>query len=211
MKKATKRTVWAGVNLLAGVMSLALYLWFMSKFGPTFDWLSRYGFAKWPYIGILALDAALFAVQFIRKDAAHVRRTAEKLLFALLAALFIVTAVFTWRAAYPQYVGDTRDTMFYPPLAVKGWAVGAAFACAAVVRSFFNTKPARKLFCKIALAAAAALFVFMGAFYATNRDLMELLEIFVAGWKSYAAVAGIAVVQCLPQVLRLLALRGMVR
>ncbi len=211
MKKATKRVIWAGVNLLAGIMSLALYLWFMSKFGPTFDWLSRYSFAKWPYIGILALDAALFGVQFIKKDAADVRKTAEKLLFALLAALFIVTVVFTWRAAYPQYVGDTRDTMFYPPLAIKGWVVGAAFACAAVIRCFFNTKPARKAFGTAALVAAAALFVFMGAFYATNKELMDLLEILIAGWKSYVAVAGIAVVQSLPHVLRLIALGKMVK
>ena len=211
MKKATKRTVWAGVNLLAGIMSLALYLWFMSKFGPTFDWLSRYSFAKWPYIGMLALDAALLGIQFISKDAAKARKTARNLLFALLAALFILTAVFTWRAAYPQYVGDTRDTMFYPPLAIKGWITGAAFACAAVIGWFFDTKPAKKRFGTFALVTAAVLFVFMGAFYAMNKDLMELLEIFVAGWKSYAAVAGIAVVQCLPQVLRLIALKGMVR
>ena len=211
MKKAAKRVIWAGVNLLAGLMSLALYLWFMSKFSGTFDWLARYDFAKWPYIAMAALDAALFGAQFIKKDAASVRKTAEKLIFALLAALFIVTAVFTWRAAYPQYEGDTRDTMFYPPLAIKGWVAGAMFACAAVIRFFANTEPARRVFGTVALCAAAALFVFMGAFYAMNKDLMELLEIFIADWKSYAAVAGIALVQSLPQILRLIALRGMVK
>ena len=211
MKKATKRTVWAGVNLLAGAMSLALYLWFMGNFGGTFDWLGRFEFARWLYIAMLALDAALFGIRFIKKDASAVRKTAEKVIFALLGALFIVNGALIWKAAYPTYVGDTRDTMFYPPIAIKCWVAGAAFACAAAIRSFANTKPARAAFGKAAVCAAVLLFVCMGAFYALNRDLMDLLSVFIEGWKSYAAVAGIALVQSLPQVLRLISLRGMVK
>ena len=241
MKKATKRTVWAGVNLLAGAMTLALYLIFMGAIGSTFVWLERFEFAKGLYIAVLVLDAVLFIIQILGMVLPRLAKTnvkaenrsklslaaekasvvlkdirpiAEKVIFALLAILFIVVATITWFAQYPEYVGDTRETTFYPPLAIKGWIVGAILAYATVVRFFFNTKPARKVFCVVAIVAAVILFLCMGVFYAINKDLMETLSILLDGKSSliiWGIVVGIGIIQSLPHVLRLIALRGMVK
>ncbi|MCR4621071.1 MAG: hypothetical protein K5663_03225 [Clostridiales bacterium] len=216
MKKSVSRIIWAGVNLLAGVITLVMYLWIMDTMGSTFEWLERFYDVKWLYIAITALDAALLGIQFLPKHAASARKTAVKLIFALLGGLFIVLAALTWVASYPGYEGGSREIMFYLPLTVKDAVAGVMFLFAAAVMCFARTGRAKKALRRTALAAAGLLFVFMVGFYALNDSLVTMLTMLLAklsmqGWLSYAAVLGIALLQSLPGILRLFSLRGLVK